>query len=289
MKRPRPGGRAEQRRLAGQLRAEGLTWVDIARELRGRYSVNPRAALRLAHRWSQNDAARHWNTRFPDDPKTFKSFSYWEQWPGASGHAPAVEVLHRLAALYECGIGHLLEDWSSHERDDDNYGRPPGGLDVLVGDGMVREPRGPHDPAAEDSGQEPAAVQGIWHSHYSYRSTSRRQAFRGEHYVVLDQAGGRVSGRSLPHRAGSRLALELMVDGQIVTGTWRERTSPGGHYRGATYHGAIQLVVDPRGRRMKGRWLGYDAEFRIAVGDWHLTWVDASISESAQQTYAYRL
>lgn len=30
----------------------------------------------MARDWSQRDAADEWNKRWPDDPKTFKNFSY---------------------------------------------------------------------------------------------------------------------------------------------------------------------------------------------------------------------
>jgi hypothetical protein len=70
--------RQEQRELSAKLRHEQRTWVQIAREFRQRYRVNIRAASRMAHDWSQRDAAEQWNRRWPADPKTFKNFSYWE-------------------------------------------------------------------------------------------------------------------------------------------------------------------------------------------------------------------
>ncbi len=74
------------------------------------YRVNPRVALRQAHGWSQPQAAQRWTDLWPDDPKTFKNFSYWEQWPGQTGHAPSLETLDRLARLYQCRITDLLGD-----------------------------------------------------------------------------------------------------------------------------------------------------------------------------------
>lgn len=66
--------------------------------------------MRQAHGWSQPQAAERWTEIWPDDPKTFKNFSYWEQWPGQTGHAPSLETLDRLARLYECKITDLLGD-----------------------------------------------------------------------------------------------------------------------------------------------------------------------------------
>ncbi len=57
----------------------------------------------------------------------------------------------------------------------------------------------------------------------------------------------------------------------LLTGSWTDRTRTDGHYRGAVYHGILQLVVDPTGRSMTGRWLGPDKQFVINSGHWSLT------------------
>jgi hypothetical protein len=93
----------KQRReqLARSLRDDGMSWVEIAEALRQHFRLNARVALRYAHGWSQRQAADEWNKRWPDELKTFKNFSSWELWPGATGHAPTFDNLTRLAELYE--------------------------------------------------------------------------------------------------------------------------------------------------------------------------------------------
>ena len=102
--------RQAQALLAAQLREEGRSWAELGAVFQATYRVNPRVAMRQAHGWSQPQAAERWTEIWPDDPKTFKNFSYWEQWPGQTGHAPSLETLDRLARLYECKITDLLGD-----------------------------------------------------------------------------------------------------------------------------------------------------------------------------------
>ena len=83
----------------------------------------------------------------------------------------------------------------------------------------------------------------------------------------------------------SPLRLHMSVDGGVATGTWTERTSPNGYYKGATYHGTIQLLIDPLGRRLSGRWLGFGKNFRINTGEWELTWVESSTTKTVQRLY----
>lgn len=90
-----------------------------------------------------------------------------------------------------------------------------------------------------------ASYEGVWLSRYQYHSSGRGESFAGQHFVVVLQHGDRLTVRSLPGSAASSLSLDLSVDGAVVTGTWVEQTDPAGYYRGARYHGAIQLLVEP--------------------------------------------
>ena len=66
-----------QAQLSEQLRAADHSWAEIGREFQRRFHVNARVALRQARGWTQPEAAERWNRRWPEDPKTFKNFSYW--------------------------------------------------------------------------------------------------------------------------------------------------------------------------------------------------------------------
>ncbi|WP_322780759.1 helix-turn-helix transcriptional regulator [Frankia sp. Cas4] len=122
---------------SGRLRALGWSYRGIALEWQRRYHLNARVAFRFAHGWTQEEAARRWNVRWSGEgpPKTGKSFSYWEVWPGRGGRAPSTRTLTRLAELYLCRPGDLLdgEDFGRRDAGSDDLSGQPGCAAVSMG------------------------------------------------------------------------------------------------------------------------------------------------------------
>ena len=135
------------------------------------------------------------------------------------------------------------------------------------------------------SGAVHGSYEGVWLSRYQYYSSGREESFAGQHFVVVLQHGDRLTARSLPGSAASSLSLDLTVDGAVVTGTWVEQTDSAGYYRGARYHGAIQLLAEPTGRRMAGKWVGFGKDMDVNTGPWELIFRDSSTSKATLDRY----
>ena len=138
-----PGGRPEserslQRAVAATLRRDGASYVEIGDVLRRQFGINARVALRVAHGWSQRQAADEWNRLWPDGLKQAKNISYWELWPGDTGYEPSLQVIERLAQLYQCSVADLLADRGNY-RDLDRAGGKKSGADPWAGRVSERE------------------------------------------------------------------------------------------------------------------------------------------------------
>jgi transcriptional regulator with XRE-family HTH domain len=148
---------------------------------------------------------------------------------------------------------------------------------------VVEDGRGGHDlevrfpPISTAPSRPPASdYSGIWLSRYEYFSSSREEQYAGQHFVVLQQDGGTVSVRSLLNSASSTMGMDLDVDGVVLTGTWVEDTDKTGYYRGKRYRGGIQLVSDPSGARLAGKWVGHGKDGEVNTGPWRLDYQAAA-------------
>jgi transcriptional regulator with XRE-family HTH domain len=166
----------------------------------------------------------------------------------------------------------------------------PAGSDAFV----VDDGRGGHDLEVRAGAYNPLAgaprpvhgnYSGVWLSRYEYWSSSREAMFASLHHVLVLQHSDQLTVRSLPNSADSLVTMALSVDGNVVTGTWTENTSAEGFYRGAIYHGALQMQADATGRRMTGKWVGFGKSGETNTGPWSLEFRDASTSKAAVDRY----
>ncbi|MFD8981601.1 helix-turn-helix domain-containing protein [Streptomyces sp. NPDC059564] len=161
-----------------------------------------------------------------------------------------------------------------------------GGHDMDAGAGGVASAA----VGAQTATQTPSETfSGVWLSRYEFYSSSRDETFEATHYVVIVQHGNRLTAQSLPGASSnpdSPLTLDLTVDRNVVTGSWVEQTAAEGYYNGARYHGALQLLVEPTGRRMAGKWVGFGKDFDVNTGPWELRLVDRSTSKATLEQYS---
>ncbi len=147
------------------------------------------------------------------------------------------------------------------------------------------EPSTPSAPTAASDTAPRGNLSGVWLSRYEYFSSGRDQSFVGQHHVLLLQHGNELTVRSLPGSSKNPLTMDLVVDGNVVTGTWVEKTSEDSYYRGARYHGAIQMLTEPTGRRIAGKWVGFGREMDVNTGPWELVFLDANTNKATLDRY----
>ncbi|WP_201787286.1 helix-turn-helix transcriptional regulator [Actinoplanes sp. TFC3] len=188
----------------------------------------------------------------------------WQRWEDADPPRPQPAQVRRL----QSSLGLPVEQ----------LGFPPDKNRIVVEDG-----RGGHDleirfpPISTAPARPPASdYAGIWLSRYEYFSSSREETYAGQHFVVLQQDGSSASVRSLLGSASSTMSMDLAIDGVVLTGTWVEDTDKTGYYRGKRYVGGIQLVADPSGARLAGKWVGHGKDGEVNTGPWRLDYQAAA-------------
>ncbi|MCK9904448.1 hypothetical protein MXD63_30950 [Frankia sp. Cpl3] len=114
----RPSLRVEQAELRARMRTAGMSHDEIAVEFARRYQLRPRAAYRVAHGWTQTQAANHINAhaaRAGLDPHgaatmTGPRLSELENWPLPNNRRrPTPQILALLAEVYGTGIHNLID------------------------------------------------------------------------------------------------------------------------------------------------------------------------------------
>ncbi|MEU5612942.1 helix-turn-helix domain-containing protein [Streptomyces sparsogenes] len=242
-------------------------------------------AVRIGLRMSQDDLAKALRRAGaelgePNDASK-RLVQRWEAGISRSPRPVYVRALERVTGLSAESLGFAPQVPLARVHGD---GR--GGHD------MAPSPEGVASASADAQPVQQAAeanYSGVWLSRYEFYSSGRDDSFEGRHYVVLVQHGNRLTARSLncaSSNPDSPLSLDLTVDRNVVTGTWTEQTAADGYYQGAHYHGAVQLLVEPTGRRMAGKWVGFGKDFDVNTGPWELRLMDTSTSKAALERYS---
>jgi transcriptional regulator with XRE-family HTH domain len=196
-----------------------------------------------------------------------------QRWEAGLVAVPRGVYVRALAAA----TGQPIENLGFQGRADERYGLDSDALGMAGAEDV---------PVTEGLEVPSGALTGIWLSTYEIGSSGRGgQTYIYKHYVILLHRGARLQVRSLPGTATGRVLMDMTANGQVVTGTWTEQTNPDGYYQGSVYHGAIQMLLEPTGHRMSGKWVGFGRDFDLNTGPWSLTLVTADVSKEAMAKY----
>ena len=228
-------------------------------------------AIRAARFWSQEDlarAVRQAGERAGEPNQCDKRLV--QRWESGQVRQPRGAYSRALEAATGQPIGNL-----GFQPADQRYG-----LDRSQALDLAAEPL--PDPKGVPAGP----LSGIWRSRYEYVSSGRsNETHASEHYGIVLHRGQRLQFRSLPDTAEGRVMMDMTQNGQVITGTWTEQTDTSGYYQGSVYHGAIQMLLDPTGHRMSGKWVGFGRDFDLNTGPWSLERVTTNTGQAALAEY----
>lgn len=120
---------------------------------------------------------------------------------------------------------------------------------------------------------------GLWRCVYWFPSNTFVGNEPSEYRMKAHQDGTTLVLESLPNEEKSYMLVRLKIRNDIATGNWYETTSPTGEFKGASYSGAGQLIINPKTHYMEGKWAGagYDhklKKMRIYSGNWEIEPLD---------------
>jgi hypothetical protein len=111
---------------------------------------------------------------------------------------------------------------------------------------------------------------GVWRSTYHVASGPSKKVIETEHYVVMYHEGNQLIVESMPNTEGSYMMGRFSLDGRIATGSYHSQNSPKSATKGAIYYGAAQMVLDPDGKALRGKGVGFGKDMQVKVSDWDI-------------------
>ncbi|MFI1018036.1 helix-turn-helix domain-containing protein [Streptomyces sp. NPDC020965] len=111
--RPKPGSKVDRDRLRGELSSVGCTPGQIATEMRARWGMRPREALRHAHGWTLQELSDRLAELTADLPGVVIAadaslIAKWEKWPGG-GRRPTLQSLALLSEAFGVPVLDLFD------------------------------------------------------------------------------------------------------------------------------------------------------------------------------------
>jgi hypothetical protein len=108
---------------------------------------------------------------------------------------------------------------------------------------------------------------GVWLSTYHKTQNGVPET---DQYVTMQQIGDQLIVESIPSQTGSYLFARFTLDGRIATGSYHSQNSPHNTAKEAMYYGAAQLVLDPDGKALRGKGVGFGKDLSVKTTVWEL-------------------
>lgn len=116
------------------------------------------------------------------------------------------------------------------------------------------------------------SLAGLWRSRYCYPNRDGELVYQ-QHLIELRQVGRYITGRTIVGDKHRYLVKGRFSQEKYFTGTWDNILD------NDIYHGAFQCVLEPEGKRMVGRWVGFNGDDDVMGGPWEWKLVFHKISK----------
>jgi hypothetical protein len=127
---------------------------------------------------------------------------------------------------------------------------------------------------------------GVWRS--TYHKASDNHMPKTDHYVTMQRIGNQLIIESIPSPTGSYLLARFSLDDRVATGSYQSQNSPHNAAKGALYYGAAQLVLDPDGKALRGKGVGFGDNLQVKTTVWEIVRIgsheEAAPSKPAKNT-----
>lgn len=126
---------------------------------------------------------------------------------------------------------------------------------------------------------------GTWRSSH-YKDGLRTQVTNYE--VNLSLTGDELMVQSIPSGDNSRMTARFKLEGRVATGSYQSHNAPNTAARDplfeALYYGAAQLVIDPDGKALRGKGVGFSKSGNVQLTNWEIVYLGKVEKNKAANT-----
>lgn len=98
-------------------------------------------------------------------------------------------------------------------------------------------------------------------------------------YVKMKLKKEELAIESLPNQDNSYMSASFTIEKDVATGTYQSYNAPNTAAPGSRYYGVAQLVVQPDGKSLKGKGVGFSKSGKVEPTIWELVYIGSTVED----------